>query len=109
MSENETPAAPASNTEPHTQQGAPPRARARQEPNPGFVVTWGPNRERMARFPTEPVAVQQGARQRVRNELVQFWDGEQWGQTLEKRARPLFEVKEGESFEEARKRGGPGS
>ena len=94
-------APPASNTP--ASPPSPKKATRGGPTNPGVVVLFGKDRNRMARFSSLPVALKEAERQRVRGETLQFYDGADYATELAEGARAGLVVADGQSIEEAQK------
>lgn len=102
-SERDTVVAPPTNPNPPSAPKGPSGAKAHLPPNPGFVVVFGEQLPRAARFPSYEEAMSQAERQRVSLEPFAVYNGKDYGTRLREGAPALLVVKQGETIEQARK------
>jgi len=85
----------------------PPGTRAAIQANPGFVVVFGEQHPRVARFPDYEECLHQAERQRAGLELFAVYNGRDYGTQLREGASPLLSVAAGQTIEQARKQARP--
>jgi hypothetical protein len=102
-SERDTVVAPPTISNPPSAPKGPSGAKAHLPPNPGFVVVFGEQAPRMARFPTYEDALGEAERQRVNLEPLKLYNGRDYATKLRDGASPMLTVPEGKTIEQARK------